>query len=220
MPIYPPSSLIIPRRKSGGGGGGISVLFETVAGGGAGSGTSAAGDTTGCDLIVLVHTCYAFLGAPTDNMGNTYIARTPQDPLGNNRVCIYECAAPIVGPGHTFTHPGQYGLMRILGCSGARVSPFESENGATTASATTLAAGSVTPTINGSLIVAGLANYTGAGSSIGGGLTYTNYDFVGGNNIATGAGWLVQALAAAINPAWSWPAANEGAAVIAVYKPA
>jgi hypothetical protein len=86
------------------------------------------------------------------------------------------------------------------------------QNGATTAGATSLQTGSVTPSVGGSLLISGSM----IGNSISG---FTATVTAVGGTYPGAIAYLKQGTAAAINPAWSFGGSSEGGAVIASFKP-
>lgn len=176
-------------------------------------------DTTGADLLVVVQCGSTAPGAPTDSKGNTWTALTSRAGAFNNSR-IHYCASPTVGSGHTFTgNTGFYGIC-VLAVSGAHASPFDVENGTSSAS-TPASIGSVTPAEDGSLIIAGIGAAGGTTYSIDSGLTIAEaLDGVGGVNYGAALAYLIQGTAAAINPAWTWGGGFTAALMDAVFKPA
>ena len=81
--------------------------------------------------------------------------------------------------------------------------------------------GSVTPLLNGDLVVTSLAFFPGTTVSVNNGFTITDQlPGVSGTNFGGALAYLVQATAAAINPTWSLStgtAATQSAATIAVF---
>jgi hypothetical protein len=113
--------------------------------------------------------------------------------------------------------------MNMACFSGAHATaPFDVQNGATTAGAATLATGSVTPSQDNSLIVAGLGfNVSSAGPTINSSFTRSSWvNFGSGNNYGSAEAYLVQTTAGAVNPTWTKGNTEAAAATIAVFKPA
>jgi hypothetical protein len=190
--------------------------------------TTDAVDTTGANLIVLYVAHYGS-GAVTlslsDSKGNTWTALT-EHASSNQHSLGYYCLGPTVGTGHTFTvtTPGGvtdiYPVLAAHAFSGAAASAvLDTQTGATTAGATSLQPGSVTPSLDGSLVVAGIAPGAGTGITINAGFSAVSADVNSGVSVSGGAAYLIQTSAAAVNPTWSWTTSSEGAASIAVFKP-
>lgn len=196
--------------------------------GGASGGTSAGVDTTGATLLVVSVSWYGSSARPTltDSKSNTWVALTEQKFSVAGNVLFY-CKNPTAGSGHTFTLSGSsiYSCGQMEAFSGTNTSaPFDVESGATS-SAFSLATGSITPTVDGCVIVAGLSAGDGtAGYSIGSGFTVTDaYNHNPSAAEGGAAAYLIQTTAAAVNPTWSasTPGSSPGvAATIAAFKPA
>lgn len=215
------------KCKAGGGAPAGFTLIADVASAGVNAQTTSVRDTTGANFIAVVVFQFSgvTIGTLTDSKSNTWTGLTAKTGA-NAYVRIYYSTSPTVGSGHTFTYDNGTFILGGLGVqawSGANVSPFDVENGATeTISLTSLQTGSVTPSQDNSLIITGLAmNGAGtSGTSINGGYTITmNFDDIGGVHIGGAMAYLVQTSAAATNPTWSWTTGADAAAVIAVFKP-
>lgn len=199
------------------------AYLATVEAGGGDSGTTGSVDTTGATLLVVIASAYNGDPTITDSKGNTWNSLTSY--AGTVRVKIYYASNPTVGTGHTFSWSGgTYTAIRALAYSGvATTSPYDVENGATSGGATTLSTGSVTPSQNDSLIVAGWSAGSAAASNLSinaslairGTVRYGD----GGSYFGLAGADYVQGTAAAINPAWSWTGSDYCAANIAVFKP-
>jgi hypothetical protein len=191
-------------------------------------GTSAGIDTTGATLL-LVSAAYYFSGSPTntisDSKGNPWVPLTASAG-GVNHQWFY-VLAPVVGPGHTFT----------ITCSGsgypachayafAGVGSYQTESGVSSAvPPPPLACGSLTPTVNGALVVAGLgylASASTADTITPAGFTTHSILYVSGATVQGSAAWQVQAVAAPINPTWTWTSTGVSSLCLsaAVFLPA
>ena len=189
-------------------------------------GTTSAGINTTNATIIVVSLSYYAPGetgdvAVTDNFGNTYMMLTKN---ANAQVAnrLYYCKNPIVGSGHTFTATGgpAFFAISVLALAGAVtiVDPFESQNGANSASSSTLATGSVTPSVAGSLVVAGLTfdNNAAGAVSIDNGLSAISTAYNAGVSMGTGIAWKIQT--GAVNPTWNITNFSPIAASVAVFK--
>ncbi len=166
------------------------------------TGTSAGIDTTGATLLVIVQSAVSGMSAPSDSKGNTWTKLTEQG--GSGVTAIYYAANPTVGTGHTFTQGGTAGSLAVAAFSGAlTVAPFDQQSGAAWDGSSPDAAGSVTPSENNELVIAG-AGSSFTGPSIDGGFTIAQYtDFVGGTNYGSALAYLIQTTATAANPSWT-----------------
>ena len=105
--------------------------------------------------------------------------------------------------------------------SGANTSsPFDVENGANSLSASSLATGSITPSADNCLVVAGLTfdNNASGAVSIDSGMTAISTAYSGGASMGTGLAYKVQSSLAAINPTWNITNAAALAASVASFK--
>lgn len=203
----------------------IAYVTGVTANLGVNGGTTSSVDSTGASLLVVVVSSYDLSSEPTltDSKGNTWTGLTAQGPGGSNqRVRIFYAANPTVGSSHTFTLSGSttYSSVSALAFSGAKTaSPFDQQNGATGGS-TSLATGSVTPSEDGELVVAGIA-LDSAPSSLtidSGFSTPAVVYFLGGSSYGVGSAYKIQTTAAAVNPTWSWTGSSGQAAAIATFK--
>ena len=184
----------------------------------AGAGTSPAVDTTGADLLVAVLSAGATLSAPSDSKGNTWTKLNTYTGSFSSELAIYYVAAPTVGSGHTFTANGSTPGLCVAAFSGAATSgPFDEQNGQVEG-ASPRSTGSVTPTENDELVVAGAGGLY-SGGSIGAGFTVAQDVNIGpGANFGSALAYLIQTTAAGVNPAWT--SANDCSAAIATFKAA
>lgn len=204
------------------------MAFALVANVGAatgGSTTTGAANTTGANLIVICIGANGVVVAPSDSKGNTWTALTQRTSGAVGATQIFYCLNPTVGSGHTFTSGGGFPTVTVTAWSGAATSSvFDVETGATSASASSLATGSVTPANANSLVIAsvGISDAMTGTAAITGGFTVSNAIY-GQPGVTEGGGqaYLIQTSAAAANPTWSgWSPAGSCAAAIAVFKAA
>ena len=109
------------------------------------------------NLLVLSVGYFATITV-SDSKSNVWVPLTPHT-AGSAKHQFFFAANPVVGTGHTFTVTGAAvypGLVVHAYAGSVRAPVFESENGAAGSSGTSRTPGSVTPTVNGSLIVSGL----------------------------------------------------------------
>lgn len=181
--------------------------------------TTAAIDTTGANLIVLAVN-RAVGVTPTDSKSNTWTSLTSRgtDPF----TTIWYVFNPTVGTGHTFAVSvgNSYPSIFVSAWSGAVTSPFDAENGASSASASTLQPGSITPSENNELVITVVGSTVeGTTYSINGGFTITN-QVDGADSLAYGGAmaYLIQTTAAAANPTWTLSGVRSCSAAIACFK--
>jgi hypothetical protein len=187
-------------------------------------------NTTGANLIVLNIGFYDGSTptiAPTDSKGNTWVPLTvrvnPTFLVGDQ---LFYCVAPIVGSGHTFTQEdlvdAAYPSMQALAFSGAHASPFDQQTGATAGVQSTISPGSLTPSEDNCLVIAGVGHEinTAGAVSINGGFTALAQPYVGGTSEGAGIAWLIQTTAALAAPTWDFTNNAAGsAASLATFKP-
>jgi hypothetical protein len=185
------------------------------------SGTSAAIDTTGSSLIlVVVGNTTAGESSVSDSNGNTWL-RLFYGPVNTGRVWIYGCANPTVGSGHTFTVTTANPSFCVAAFSGTGDYPFFkmwTSNGSS--GATSIQAGSITPTANGGLVIAALAYRDTTAVSIDGGFTITDQNpYVGAVAVGSALAYLIQGGAAAANPTWNWTNSAICTALLGAVRP-
>lgn len=191
---------------------------------GANGGTTSSVDSTGGNLVVVAVSSYDLTSAPTvsDSKGNTYNALTARVYAGSHRVQLFYAENATVGSGHTFTVTGStsYASISVNVFSGAKSSgAFDQQNGAAGANSPA-STGSVTPTEDNEVVVAGIAlDSAPSGLSINGGFsTPAVAYFAGGSAYGVGSAYLIQTTATAANPAWSWTGGSQEPTAIATFR--
>jgi hypothetical protein len=184
----------------------------------AGPGASAAVDTSGANFLVA---CVSGLDADrgiSDSKSNTWVELTPKAGNFSDSVSFFYVANATVGSGHTFTSVGANTAIAVVAFSGVKVaSPFDQENGAVDG-ASPRSTGSVTPSEDNELIIAGSGS-TGTSYFIDNGFTIDEQiDVVGGTNFGVAIANKIQTTATAVNPAWTATTAGGINAVIATFK--
>lgn len=166
-------------------------------------------DTTGATLLIAVVT-YAGSVSVSDSKSNTWTALTAYADSGvTSRIYYVNSATPTVGTGHTFTLNGTgiAGAINVMAFSGTTAAPYDGkQNGANSASSASISPGTVTPTVDGYLIVTGFTggNTFGGAATINNSFTITNQKaLTGGSNYGTAAAYLIQGTAAGVNPTWT-----------------
>lgn len=120
-------------------------------------------DTTGATLLVLFITSYDSIGyTVTDSKGNTWVSATLRGGAGDVNCRIWYClSSPTVGTAHTATVTSSGGNIYpavVFSAFKGGTAVFDVENGNTnTAANTGIASGSITPTYNNALVIAGVA---------------------------------------------------------------
>ena len=205
---------------------GFSAPFITAVGTHVAPGTGSV-NTTGATLIVAVVSSSRADSTFSDSAGNTWLKVADYGPAdlaySDNYVSMFYCIAPTTSTSHTFTqtggtNPAAAGIF-VEAYNAAGTITLDQHNGTVVTTATgPQPTGSITPSQNGALCVAGIKPY-GAGSygfTLDSGYTVsstitTNYD----TNYGGGIGHYIQTTAAAVNPAWTY--GNEYAPVSTIH---
>jgi hypothetical protein len=206
----------LPGPSSGGGGGWSLIAHTGIDGAGSGVTTSAI-DTTSANLLVAVCNWYASSGSISDSKGNIWtlgFATSGAD----TQVSIYYVYNPTVGSGHTFTWSAANGPITVMAWSGSASSPADQSSGQNTAGATTVQPGSITPSQNNELVIAGVDANNNI-SSIDSGYTITdNESYTSGVSLGGAAAYLIQTTASATNPTWTLSGINDSGAAVMSFK--
>lgn len=209
-------------------GNGWCQIAHTIAGSANTTSVTTSGiNTTGADLIVVVVSSYCAAhnfnaGDLTDSKGNTWSSAVSQCSSGSGDagILLAYSKPSSVGASHTFSISNAqptFPVITVYAVSGSHAVPIEQSGFASSASATSLATGSITTVANFQLIVTGwtlLAVNTGT-PTVNAGMTVA--DFLNSDGVNYQSGGLArftQATAAAINPTWSW--VTSGAAIVAI----
>lgn len=201
----------------------ISLVASTEGSGTQNANTTGSINTTGANLIVI-SVAYQAGATPSisDSKGNTWTPLT-QTSSGSTACRMYYCFNPTVGTGHTFSNggSGNYSSMFVEAFqSDTGWDTVGSQNGAA-ATAGDLATGSVTPPVDGCLLVTGAAcNQSCTPMSINNSFNKTDeINFSSGNRYGGAMAYLVQSTAGAINPTWDRSGSHEIRVRIAVFIP-
>ncbi len=186
---------------------------------GAGGGATAAMDTTGAKLLVCAigHTVDAG-SSFTDNQSNTWTLLSTET-VGAVVLSWYYVLAPTTNAAHTFSFTGSsvYPSIAAAAYTATDSIIFDQKSNAS-ATATSVAPGSLTPIFNTSLVVSAEAHDIGESQSVTESLTIReNEIWVFGVQIGAALGDIVQGAAAAINPSWSSASSTSRAAGQAVF---
>ncbi len=196
---------------------------------GANGGTTATGiNTTGSKLIIVIADFSSGVTSPTisDSNNNNWTGLTRVNGASNVAQRIYYCINPIVGSGHTFTttRVNSYCSINVLSFSSGGTVAFDVENTNTYATdpfatLTQITTGSVTPSVNNCVIIAGGALAGFAGSfAINSGFSITNQHDGGAASFGGGAAYIIQTNLGTVNPLWTFALALDDVAVITVFK--
>lgn len=191
-------------------------------------GTSPPFSSIGADLITITMGWSDNAGGPAiiDSEGNIYIPRTASVGFAGITSQIFDCEDPITNATHTIeilSTNGTNPVAQISCWSGKLTGAFDQENGNNATLSDELTTGSVTPTENEELIIAGFGFAGGGGATIAtidNGFTVIEGSIEDPGNHQGGAqAYLIQAIAAPINPKFTVPVSYFNAtSVIATYK--
>lgn len=184
-------------------------------------GTTAAIDTTGATLLVIVLSNLNTTPSITDSKGNTWTALTRKDGTSSrNGQIFYAGNGAIVGTGHTFTLSGASGAASFAVAAfsetlTASVFDAEAAGGDASSPTTTVQTGSLTPGVAANLLIAGLAGDAYTSFSIDSGFTIAvSLGKVGFDHQGVAIAYLAQSSATAQNPTWT--VSTNDASIIAV----
>ncbi len=204
----------------------ITLGVHVSAGGGAGA-TTGSVDTSGNSLLVAAIVSYVAVGDATisDSKSNTWTALT-KSASTTQYVKFFYVASPTVGTGHTFTVAGvgSFSSIAVITFNGTTTSsPFDQQNGNTfNAGTTTLTTGSVTPGVDGEVLVAAVGlNASSGNPTIDVSFTSPCTEFLNysaGVNFGVGLTYQIQTTATTRNPTFSFTSSNPVAAAIATFK--
>jgi len=212
----------------------FSIVCHTAQGLASGGGTTSGIDTSTVTYMQVWVSSYSGTnvigsGALHDNKSNTFnFVGFANDGLNISRLCIWDCLNPTVGSGHTFTLDnaggaigGSFPSIAIVGTKGNAASSVIDQGSGTssTASGTSVQPGSITPSTNNQLVIAG-ASVLGAWSS-GGVSGMTLLDSLPGDGVNYQGiiiGYTIQSSATPINPTFSWTTSENNSAAIESMK--
>jgi hypothetical protein len=189
--------------------------------------TTPALDTSGANLLVVVVGLNADVAATmADSKSNSWsIAVQQTGGFAASREIIFYSTPTVVGTGHTFTITvvSSAPAIEILAFSGAAASsPLDQINSASGNFVSTIQPGSVTPTADAQVVVAGatMGDFSPNSTlSINGGFTISDQiSAAGGAHTGGGAAYLIQTTAAAANPTWTSTHADLVSNCIATFK--
>ena len=194
--------------------------------------TTDAINTTGSNMVVVVVCDYnSGSGSMSDNKGNTFTLAQSRQTTTNSRISVYYLtSSAIYGSSHTFTYTSTLWCIPniyVYAYSGASTSPYLTWNSTTTSGApvSSLTTGSITPAVNGALLITAFATIPSSGTGntptiSGGGFTNSNrdawYPLISAKSLYSGCYSLVQTVAGASNPTHTFNGASEGAVVLII----
>jgi len=182
-------------------------------------------DTTGADFLVIVLTSFGTVtGTVTDSKSNTWTLAADYDVANHPGTQIWYSVPTSVGTAHTFSHDttGAYKAIAMAAFSGGNAAPGDQQNGITWQTTTSAAAGSITPSVDNCLVIAGLSE-DGAITTLAIDESYTisaDIAGVGSASVRASLAYKIQTTATATNPTWSWVNSVQNNCAIASFKAA
>lgn len=187
--------------------------------------TSAIDTTTSHSLFLIVTQNTPESGTLTDSKSNTWVPLTAQSPFSAGSLRIYYCVnSPTVGSGHTFTWTaGGSQLPSIAVAAFTDIVSFESESGNIGGSTDSVQPGSLTPSLDNSILITGEIDVAvGSSATVDQGFTISDStNVVAATSYATRLAYLIETTATAKNPTWQTSPSQPVslAAVMAVFRP-
>lgn len=166
---------------------------------------SAAIDTTGCSLIVIIAGGdYSGVGTPTDTASNVWLAvphgYVPGFGVPQTQAEIFYCIAPTTSASHQFAGTSQF--LATLSVAAYKTPGMSVAFDADNATGNSTSPGSITPALANSLVVSGYVNNSGGTPTIsGGGMSVVTS--VGSGGVTNGLAHNLSAPASPVNPTWS-----------------
>jgi hypothetical protein len=185
--------------------------------------TTAAIDTTGANLIVIITADFRDTapGVLTDSKSNVW-TRALDEPSGANTFgSLYYCnPCTSVGAGHTFTFAGTSSApsLAVAAFSGAKSSGALDQSSQTTTTGTSLNTAALVPTENKELVVLGLTDAWASTATITLATTTDVLPLVGGVSLAVAEAYQIQGAAHSTQPTWSWSGSARAEALGATFK--
>lgn len=186
--------------------------------------TSSGINTTGADCLLVFIARYSTAPTFTDNKGNTFTPHTEANFVGDFYGRFYICLAPAVGTGHTFTLAGTAGANHalVIALSGVKqTSPIDNQVGGGFVTSSPVATGSLTPSVDGCILVACGANYNVDGdfTAINSGFTLLHHGPGDYGNHGYGLAYKIQTTAGAENANWTVNTPSLAGSVMIALKP-
>lgn len=189
--------------------------------------STAARDSTSCDLLIVSLTSFqSNIATLSDSKGNTWTGLTAQTYSGGVYQRIYYCQpdASHIAASHTFTETAVgnfYGTLNVLGFSGSLASAFDLENGTSGTGFSTgnTKPGSIAILTDNELVICGISFDSSQSLSIDSGFTISDQaNYSGGNNFGGGAAYKIQTAHASENPSWTVSGTIGAGIAIASFK--
>jgi hypothetical protein len=188
------------------------VAGQSVTGSGI---TTVTADFTGVDIIVAMATWGGSTPTISDSQGNTYTALTLHSTRG-----LFYCSSPTISSSMTFSVSGttNNAAIAVAGFSAGLSSVLDVQNGNTSSTSTSLATGSITPSVANELVITGYgsADWTAPVTCSLGTITDALGNTTHGE--AVGLAYLIQTTATAENATWTATSGIHSGIAIASFK--
>lgn len=191
-----------------GGGGGISIIANTADALGVNAGNSSDINSTGANLLVVFAGDYDSNPATTiaDNKSNSWTAFSASYTTGGGagRLHGWYSVPTTVGTGHhvTLTGATSYSSVSFIAVSGANATPKDQETG-TASVQTHLATGSITPSVNNTLVFTACCFDATLGFTVSGYSDLNSVAYGAGDHFGLMVKYQTQTTATATNPDWT-----------------
>ncbi len=207
----------------------IALVAHRIDGSGSGNGfTSGSFDSTGANFLavwIALGGTGTYSGTPSDNKGNSgWVQGTPAvSGLSDRCGCWWYCIPTTVGTGHTISVTGTstFPTIAVSAWSGADTSsPYDQHNEGGLVFGTTVSTGSVTPSQNNELLLAGLQfdDSTNGNTSTGSFSVIDRLNDGSFGHSSAAVAYEIQTTATARNVAWTWTNSSRAAAGIITIK--
>lgn len=197
----------------------IARVAHTAAQGSTSTVTTAAINTTGASLIVSIVADILNV-VTTDSAGNTWTRVTSGAAGANVFSNMYYVRSPTTSASHTFTQPGSSNAfpgLAILAYSGT-AGLIDGLSFATTTGATSLATGSVAPTVDNDVLVFGLGFNATNTIAVSVGAIVDQLNFVGGTSFGVVSAEEIQTTKTTRNQSFSWGSSASAVATAAAFS--
>lgn len=181
---------------------------------GSGGGTTTGVDTSGANLIVVGIWYHTGFGTATisDSKSNSWTALTAYTNFGQG-VKLFYCENPTVDSGHTITTNAGYCGVGMLAVSSTGSITYQTVTGAAANASGNLQPGSITPSVNDSILVTAFGSFNGAAPT-----TPSGYTSIANNTTGTaeagGMAYKIQTTASAENPTWNGTGTSQAATMM------
>lgn len=211
----------------------ISIIVSTSAGAPTGATVATTGfiNSTGGSLIVVFVADLRGTVVPNqvqDNKGNSYAHLVDYDDgvASGSRIRVYYNSNPIVANGHQFTYNSggvnaAHPSMHILVISGTVPNDTPTlYQGLGLPNGTAGRPGSFTPPNDRSIVICGVSSWKStSANTIDSGFTVSTTQTFTANHFSSGLAYLIQDIASAVNPTWTYNVSSSSSIAILSFRP-